>query len=207
MPYGRGRYRIPPVAWVAVAAAVSLCFGLAAPELIVKRNDDQLFVTAPRLNFLTGKPLERMHNGQSVAFDFQLSVLGQSKIDVLRRGFERFSISYDLWEEKFSVTRMRSSRNLVTHLSSQSAEAWCLDNITFPASGLPLDQPVFVRLEVRAQEPKESLPAVDEPGISIANLIEIFSRAGKTKQPQYWKLEAGPLKLGDLRATAGRNGS
>ena len=155
MPSGRGRHRIPPTVWLASAAGVSLCFGLAAPELIVKRTEDQLYVTAPRLSFLTGKPLERLHNGQKVAFDFQLSVLGQSKADVLRRGFERFVISYDIWEERFSVTRMRSSRNSVKRLSSEAAEAWCLDNITFSASGLPLDQPVYVRLEVRAQEPKE----------------------------------------------------
>ncbi len=207
MPNGHGRLRIPYARWVAAAAGLLLCLGLAAPDLIVKRTEDGLYVTAPRLNFLTGKPLERLHNGQAVAFDFQLSVVGQSKTDVLRRGFERFNISWDLWEEKFSVTRMRSSRSSVTRLSSQAAEAWCLDNITFPASGLPLDQLVYVRLEVRAQEPKESLALADEPGISIANLIEMFSRASKARQPQYWKLEAGPLRLGDLKATAARNGS
>jgi hypothetical protein len=182
-----------------------VCLCLAAQELLVHNGGDQLHITAPKLHFLSGKPLERIQNGNAVAYDFQLSVLGgESKTAVLRRNFERFVFSYDLWEERFSVTRMRSTQNSASHLTMAAAEAWCLDNMTFSSSGLPANQVIWIRLEVRAQDPKEPGPAPGEQGISIASLIEIFGRAGKSKQPQYWRLEAGPLKLADLRTAAGR---
>ncbi|MEO8126112.1 MAG: hypothetical protein ABJF23_22130 [Bryobacteraceae bacterium] len=178
---------------------------VVAQELSVRNGGDQLHISAPKLHFLSGKPLQRLQNGNTVAYDFQLSVLGESKTAVLRRNFERFVFSYDLWEERFSVTRMRSTQSSAAHLTSSNAEAWCLDNMAFPSTGLPFDQLVWVRLEVRAQEPKEPQPVPGEQGISIASLIEIFGRASKTKQPQYWKLEAGPLKLADLRTAGGRS--
>ncbi len=170
----------------------------------MRNGGDQLHIEAPKLHFLTGKPLERIQNGNAVAYDFQLSVLAEAKTAVLRRSFERFVFSYDLWEERFSVTRMRSTQSLASHLTSAAAEAWCLDSMAFPSAGLPFDQPIWIRLEVRAQDAKEPGPVGGEEGISIASLIDIFGRASKTKQPQYWKLEAGPLKLANLRTAAGR---
>jgi hypothetical protein len=148
--------------------------------------------------------LERIRNGNAVAYDFQLSVLGEAKTTVLRRNFERFVFSYDLWEERFSVTRMRSTQGSASHLTSTAAESWCLDNLSFPSSGLPADQAIGIRLEVRAQDPKEQSPMPGEQGISIASLIDLFGRASKTRQPHYWSLESGPLKLADLRNAAGR---
>ena len=62
---------------------------------------------------------------------------------VLRRGFERFVVSYDLWEEKFSATRMRTARTSASHLSAEAAEAWCLDHLSVPAGGLTTDKPVY----------------------------------------------------------------
>src|SRR6476620_2264764 len=173
-------------------------------ELLVRKDGDKVHISAPKLHFLTGKPLQRIQNGNAVAYDFQLSVLGEAKTAVLRRSFERFVFSYDLWEERFSVARMRSTQGSASHLTAAAAETWCLENMAFSTSGLPLDQPVWIRLEVRAQEPKESINPAADQGISIANLIEIFSRAGKTRQPQYWKLETGPVKLATLRAATGR---
>jgi hypothetical protein len=183
-----------------------ICLGIVGQELTVRNGGDYLRISAPKLHFLTGKPLERIKNGNAVAYDFQLSVLGEPKTTVLRRNFQRFVFSYDLWEERFSITRMRTAQGSVSHLTSAAAESWCLDNMAFPSAGLPPDQPIWIRLEVRAQDPKESGSVPGEQGISIASLIEIFGRASKVRQPEYWRLEAGPLKLADLRAAAARGG-
>lgn len=179
-----------------------LLFGMCilGQELVVRDGDELLHISAPKFHFLTGKPLERIKNGNVVAYDFQLSVLGEAKSRVLGRNFERFVFSYDLWEERFSVSRMRSTQGSAAHLTAGAAEAWCLDHMAFSSSGIPGDMPVWVRLEVRAQEPKEQASIPGEEGLSIASLIDIFGRASKTKQPQYWKLEAGPLKLSAVRA-------
>jgi hypothetical protein len=187
-----------------VAVFLSVSLWVTGQELLVHNEGDQVRISAPKLHFLTGKPLQRIQNGNAVAYDFQLSVLGEAKTAVLRRGFERFVFSYDLWEERFSVARMRSTQGSVSHLTAAAAEAWCLDNMAFSTSGLPIDKPVWIRLEVRAQEPKESINPSADQGISIANLIEIFSRASKAKQPQYWNLETGPVKLSTLRSATVR---
>lgn len=194
-----------PLRLLCLCVVLGVVIRVVGQELSVRNGGDQLHITAPKLHFLSGKPLERIQNGNAVAYDFQLSVLGESKTAVLRRNFERFVFSYDLWEERFSVTRMRSTQNSAAHLTSAAAESWCLDNMAFPSTGLPFDQPVWIRLEVRAQDVKEPPPVPGEQGISIASLIEIFGRASKTRQPQYWKLEAGPLKLADLRSPSGRS--
>lgn len=115
----------------------------------------------------------------------------------MRRGFERFVISYDLWEEKFSVTRMRSQHASASRLSARAAEEWCVSNMSFPAAGLPPDRDLWIRLDVRPQEEKERSNS-DDP-LSLANLIEIFSRSGRQQQSSHLRAEAGPLRLPDLK--------
>jgi hypothetical protein len=53
-------------------------------------------------------------------------------------------------------------------------------------------------LEVRAEEPRDGLGVVDDPGINLTRLVEIFSRSERGQQPR-WRLEAGPLRLAELR--------
>ena len=190
-------------AWIAVTAGTAACFTLAAEQLVVRATADQILVAAPKLRFLAGKPLERLKNGNAVAFDFHLAVLGERRQEILRRSFERFVISYDIWEERFSVSRMRSHRSSAFRLDAQAAEAWCLDNIAVPSSGLPPERPVWVRLDIRAQDPRERTTSSDDESLSLTALIELFSRSGK-QEPNQWRLEAGPVTLRDLRAKSGR---
>jgi hypothetical protein len=141
-----------------------------------------------------------------VAFDFHLAVLNEGKQSILRRNFDRFVVSYDIWEQKFSVSRMRSSRSSATRLSAEAAETWCLDNIAVSASGLPDDKPVWIRLDIKAQDSRQQTPISEDEGISLSNLIEIFSRRGNQEQNQ-WRLEAGPVRLHDIQKTSGRAGT
>jgi hypothetical protein len=175
-----------------------VCLAVFAEDLIIRSVGDELRVSAPDLHFLTGKPLDRIHNGNAVPYDFQLSVLADGKAVVLRRVFDRFVFSYDLWEEKFSVVRTRGARAQVSNVSATQAEAWCVENMEVSISGLPPDQPLGLRLEVRAEDPHDRSPAGDE-AMSLKTLIELFSRASRSGQPQYWRAEAGPLKLAELR--------
>jgi hypothetical protein len=175
---------------------------LPGQEVAVRMAGDQLRVSAPKLHFLTGKPLESLRNGASVAFDIQVSILGDARQSVLRRSFERFVISYDLWEERFSVTRMRSSRASASNLSAASAEAWCLEAFSLPVAGLPQDNPFHVRIEVRAQNGRRREQEAEDEGLSLASLIELFSRPGRTGDPMQWRAESKPLRLSDLQKAA-----
>ena len=183
---------------VACCVLAGVCAVVWGQQLLVRSADDELHVAAPHLHFLTGKPLERIHNGNAVPYDFQLSILADAKANVLRRAFERFVFSYDLWEEKFSVMRMRSGRAQASNLTAEAAEAWCIDKMELSLSGLPSDQPLWLRLEVRAQDPHDR-PINQDEGMSLKALIELFSHASTGRQPQYWHAEAGPFKLAELR--------
>jgi hypothetical protein len=189
---------------LAVAAAASL--SLLAQELMLRASADQIMVAAPKLHFLTGKPLERLRSGNAVAFDFHIAVLADGKQSVLRRNFDRFVISYDIWEEKFSISRMRTVRSAASRLTADAAETWCLENIAVSSSGLPRDKPVWIRLDIRAQENRNAKPLAEDEGISLSSLIEILSRTGK-QEPNQWRLEAGPIRLADIEKAAGRTGT
>jgi hypothetical protein len=168
-------------------------------DLIVRRSGDLIHVTAPRLHFITGKSLQRLRDGASVPFDFQLSIAAGVRSNVIERAFERFTVSYDVWEERFSVARLRDFRKSASNLSANAAEAWCLENILAHATFLPADRELWARLEVRSAEPREasSFPYGD-PGISITTLIGIFSRPPRPAQ-DHWAFESAAFRLADLK--------
>jgi hypothetical protein len=197
----RKRWLLAGVAIVLSQAVSSQA--LAAQSLSVVWDGDDLHVAAPQLHFLAGKPLERLKDGASVVFLTQLTLTTDSFNSILRRTPERFVFSYDLWEEKFSVTKLGPGQRTITHLSATAAEAWCLDNVAISASSLPTDHPFWLRFELRAADPKDEAAVIGEPGINLTRLIEIFSRRPRDQQPQ-WTAEAGPLRLGDLKRILGR---
>jgi len=162
-------------------------------------NGAELRVSAPRLRFLTGKPLESLRNGRAVAFDFMLNL--NSGPTVVARSADRFVISYDLWEEKFSVTRLPrdgAARKQIAHLTDEAAQAWCLDNIALSTKGVAPDRPFTVQLEVRAADLRDAREILTDPGISLTALIEIFSRQTRAQQPK-WNLQSGPVRLSDVK--------
>lgn len=181
-----------------LAAAALFALSISPATLAVHLAPDGLAVSAPRLHFLSGKQLDRLHDGVAVAFDAQLSLLAPSNRTQIQRAIDRFVVSYDLWEEKFAVTSLRPPRHSASHLSAAAAEAWCLDSMRLTSSGLDPSQPFVVSLDLRAEESQESNPLLGQPGISIAGLIEIFSRPARTQQ-QKWQLESLPFRLQDLR--------
>jgi hypothetical protein len=169
---------------------------VSSQGLLPHQVSGELRVAAPSLHFLTGKSLSRLHDGAAVPFDFQLIIAAGSKNNVVARSLERFMVSYDVWEEKFSVVRVRDFRKSGMRLSANSAESWCLDNLFVPEASLPPGQQLWARLEIRTVESREPLPA--ESGINLAALIEIFSRPSRPQQDR-WSLESAPFQLADLK--------
>lgn len=195
--------------WLLAGGALFLSLIASRPCWAVERlnvvwDGDDLHVAAPQLHFLVGKPLQRLKDGAAVVFLTQLTLTTDSFTNTLRRAPERFIFSYDLWEEKFSVTKLGPGQRKIDHLSASAAEAWCLDNVAISASSLPLDRPFWLRFELRAADPKDEAAVIGEPGINLTRLIEIFSRRPRDQQPQ-WTAEAGPLRLGELKRIVGRS--
>jgi hypothetical protein len=176
-----------------------------AAEMAVHWRNDEIHVTAPKLHFLSGSALDRLKNGNTVPFDFQLSLISDRAGSQFRSA-ERFLVSYDLWEEKYSVSRQRGTvsarENLtVSHLSANAAESWCIDHIALRTPTLSAGETFRVRLEVRGSEPRQEPGLVSETGVSLTRLIEVFSHPARPEQ-QRWAVESGPMKLDDLRRTS-----
>lgn len=207
MPVTRPFSSIRP-SWLILSFTAGFLLAMGASELVLQWQDAELRVAAPRVHFLSGQPLERLHDGRTVPFDFQL-LLFADRTRPLARSLERFDISYDLWEEKFSVSRLsvarRGGRKTVSHLTANAAEAWCLENLSIGTAGIAGDQPVWVRLEIRAGDGKETPPVFQggDGGISLASLVEIFSRPSRKSQPS-WMVESGPLRLADWKVLGTR---
>lgn len=205
----------PPIPWLAAACATGVLCGMWTEDLLVHVRDQELRVTAPRFHFLSGAPVNRLRNGAAVPFDFQLSLAVDTRSNLFDRALERFVVSYDLWEEKYSVTKLWGAgsirgasnsrtreRRSVSHLSAEGVENWCIDNVALSTSGLDPNRRVWVRLEVRTTDPRDGAPLVGESGISINRLIELFSHPPHSGQ-QRWTVESGPMRLADLRGRSG----
>ena len=184
--------------WLMASFGAPLMLGLAAQSLGVRLDGDDLRIVAPQFHFLTGKSLEKLKDGASVAFLAQLSLSPEVNAPAIKRAVDRFIVSYDVWEEKFSVTQTGMERGTVTHLSSTAAEAWCLDRLAVGIDGVAPDKPFWVKLEMRAEDARDQAGVVGDAGINLTRLIEIFSNPARAQQSR-WEGIAGPVRLMDLK--------
>ncbi len=192
--------RIPLATVIFCACLFSTSLG--AQDLSVHLDGDYLRVALPHIDFLKGKPLDRLKDGASVGFLGQLTITSSpSSLQPIARSVARFALSYDIWEERFSVTKIGQqpeSRRTASHLSAQATETWCLDNLGIDRSELPADKPFYVKLDLQVEDPKDQLAMIGDSGISISRMIEILSRPSHSSQPRVLK-SSGPYRLEDLK--------
>jgi len=188
-----------------LVSALLLFAGLspsAQDQLNVRLDGDYLRINLPHIDFLKGKPLERLKDGASFAFVGQLSIsTSPNALAPVARTMARFALSYDIWEERFSVTKIgQDYRRTASHLSQQGVENWCLDNMAIDRSQIPTDKDFYVQLDLRAEDPRDQLGIIGDPGINITRLIEFFGRPPRNPQER-WLLSSGPFRLADLKKT------
>jgi hypothetical protein len=176
---------------------VLLCAGGLAQStsLLLERHGDRLSVAAPQLHFISGKALERLHNGSTITYMLMLTVGPEHSKKQTRIG--KFAISYDLWEENYSVSRLPDGRT-ASRLTAALAEAWCLENCAIPISSVPERQPFMIKLECIVQADEQT----DNGGPSgpFEDLFDYFSRK-KQEAPQRWEISAGPFRLEELKGS------
>jgi hypothetical protein len=170
--------------------------------MAVRLDGDYLKISLPHLDFLKGKPLDRLKDGASVAFIGQLTITSSpNSLSPVARSVARFALSYDIWEERYSVTKIgqfSDSRRSVSHLSAQAAEDWCVDKLIIDRSQVPADKDFYVQLDLRAEDPKDQSGIIGEPGINLTRLIEMFGRAPRSPQER-WFFTSGRLRLAELK--------
>jgi hypothetical protein len=171
---------------------------LFAQNLTVRVEADRLRIAGPQFHFLAARVLERLHNGETVTYELQLTARTDHAGQVLSRVLEKFTFSYDLWEEKLSVTRLDSPTRSASNLSASRAEAWCLDNLSLPVAELSNERQFWVALEYEMEGSKDA----NKPGgsgLTLEGLIDIFSRRQRDELHVRGVDEAGPFRLADLR--------
>ncbi len=183
-----------------IAIAGFACFQLVAqpPPLVVERRGDSLHVTAPRLHFLEGKPLEQLHNGASVSYEFELTLIADSKSKPAFRRRERFIVSYDLWEERFSVVQAGPPARSGSHLTAVMAEGWCLDNLSVPLPPSSSGTNFMIKLTCRIAENDVQSGGEASSSLTLAGLIDVFSRKGRDI-PLRWEAISAPFRPAELK--------
>jgi len=138
-----------------------------------------------------------------VSFAFRITLFSGNQTHKLQETASRFVVSYDLWEEKFSVTKLANPRRTVRNLADTAAEAWCLREMSMDVTGVGAKEPLWARLEIRAEDSKDGgLPFgrgnITDSGISLTSLIDIFNRPPAVTQTHF-NVETGPVTLDELR--------
>jgi len=182
-----------------VSGIAVLVAAVPADQVTLDLRGDLMFASVRKLDLIQPRVLAQLKQGQTVAFDFQISLWVGDRATVSRRSFERFVVSYDLWEERFAVSTLRKPQARATGLAAAGVGPWCLQNLGLPAPKLNPADNLWVRLDVRAVENRREVDLSAEDGLSVANLIELFSRAAKSGESR-WSLESGPISLATLRA-------
>jgi hypothetical protein len=145
----------------------------AAPEgLGVFLDGDYLRVAVPHLDFLKGKPLDRLKDGASVAFVGQVTI----------------------------TTSPNSLSPAARSVAAQATELWCLDNLVIDRGLIPADKQFYVQLDLRAEDPKDQLGIIGDSGVNLTRLIEYLGRPPRSPQGR-WLFNSGPFRLEDLKKT------
>lgn len=184
------------LAGAVLVMAIAMTLQLDAQTVTVGQTKDAVTVHAPGLGFIKGEPLARLKDGHTVRVDLDLAVLPGPGGAPAAHGRQTFSLSYDLWEERFAVTMTGPPPKSIAYLTAAAAEAWCVEQVTVPFAALGKlgrEAPLWVRLEYRVID-GEAAPPPDDSGLTLRSLIESFSRR---KQPNIWThaVEAGPFRL------------
>jgi hypothetical protein len=188
-------FRLALVVLAVIVWPFSRASGQAAGSVSVV--GDALHIKTSEFTFIKGDALDRLTQGRPVRFDLSLAIVSRPGGPVVTQSRQSFNLSYDLWEERFAVTRIGTPPRSVSHLTSKDAEAWCLMNTPLSVSalgGLGRDGSFWIRLHYLIVAP-DPAPRGEEDPLTLRGLIDMLSRRRKTTEQE--DLEAGPFRLPD----------
>jgi hypothetical protein len=169
---------------------------LAAQTLTVRTVSGQLHVRASGFAFIAGSVLERLQDGRSVRVDLEVVVLERPQGVTVTRVRQSFNLSFDLWEQRYAVTRIGPMPRSISHLTARAAEEWCLDNVTVPIASLGRigrDTPFWVRVDYQIQAPTSASESADST-FTLQTLIDVLSRR-RENENRAQSVESGPFRL------------
>ncbi len=165
-----------------------------AQSVSLVQHNGVIAFRAPGLDFIKGEPLDRLKDAQSVRVQQELEELPGPGGASAARSRQTYTLSYDLWEERFAVALSGPPARSVAYLSSSAAEDWCLEQLTVPVAALGRlgkELPFWIRLGYRIAD-----PAADRGNeFSLRGLIDALSRKRRNTASEH-AVEAGPFRLG-----------
>lgn len=179
---------------LALLTAVGVTLSVTAQSAAVRVNGGALHVTAPSFHFIKGTLLDRLQDGQSARVVIAVTIFGRQAAERIGDRQGHFILSYDLWEERFAVTEVGAPSQSISHLTAESAEAWCLDRLTIPMTSLsrPINAPVWLRLESIVSRDEDARSS-DDAGYTLQGLIDRLSRTRAGEMREF--VDLGPLRL------------
>ena len=154
-----------------------------------------MHVRAPAFGFIEGPVLDRLKEGRSVQVDLGLTVLARPDGPAVASAEQRFTISFDLWEERFAVAMMDTPRS-ISHLRAKDAEAWCLERLTIREADMGRigrDTPFWIRLAYRVPQTATAAETEENGRFTLRGLIDRLSRRREDELGR--SIQAGPLRL------------
>jgi hypothetical protein len=95
------------------------------------------------------------------------------------------------------VVRNGTPSASISHLTAATAETWCVDNIPVPLPALPPEKSFVVTLDCRISDDANGAGGDGRPGLTLAGLIDVFSRKRGDTLP-HWQSLSAPLRLADF---------
>jgi len=169
----------------------------AQQAIRVRIQAESVHVQAPTLMFIENGTLRHLRDGRTVRADITVRARTSAGGTVVAGQHQIFNVSYDLWEERFAVSRAGTPPRSISHLKAREAEAWCVDNTPLPLNGLVhlgRDAPFWVSVDYEVPEPTARHT---EAADSLTLLINALSRL-KESTPVRRSVEAGPFRLSGL---------
>jgi hypothetical protein len=192
---GATHARLALITIVVVVAPLAL----VAQSFDVRAVADMLQLRGSSLGLIEGHVAEHLKDGRSVRADVEVTVLEKPRGGTVAHGQYSFILSYDLWEQRFAVTRTGTPPRSISHLTARSAEAWCLENMTVPLASLGRfahDVPFWIRIDYRVQDRAPAESPGDDSTLGLRTLIDLLSRRKPDEMPVR-SLEAGPFRVGN----------
>jgi hypothetical protein len=168
----------------------------SAQAVSMSVSGDAVRIRAPGWAFLDGEPLARLKDGRTVRVEVAAMALpapGKTAVAAVR---QIFTLSYDLWEERFAVAVVGARTPSISHLTAAAAEAWCVEQMAIPIASLGSlrDLRFWIRLECRILDGDGASDPDEGEGLTLQRIIDALSRRKKSESPSR-AVEGGPFRL------------